>query len=118
MSTDLPPQLAGYFDLDYAFTLCESWQSRQADPVENAAAASDIPALLLAGQFGPVTPPGWGRLAAETLRNHLFYEFPGLGHGIVRSEGWGLDFGLQFLADPAREPDAACLDELTGPRFE
>jgi pimeloyl-ACP methyl ester carboxylesterase len=117
LAADLPAQIAEYYDSYYEFTLCESWQAGQADPVENTAVVSDIPALILAGQFDPVTPPEWGQLAGETLSNHTFYEFPGLGHGIMRSNECGLEIGLQFLEDPTSEPDASCVDELTGPDF-
>ena len=118
LAGDLPPQIGEYFDAYYEFTLCESWLSGQADPVENTAVFSDIPALILAGQFDPVTPPEWGRLAAETLGNHFFYEFPGLGHGIMRSDACGLEIGLQFIDDPTTEPDASCIDQLAGPDFK
>jgi pimeloyl-ACP methyl ester carboxylesterase len=78
---------------------------------------SDLPALILAGQFDPVTPPEWGQLAAETLSNHFYYEFPAQGHGIMRSDRCGLEIGLQFLENPTSEPDASCVDELTDPEF-
>lgn len=113
LAADLPSQIAEYFDSYYEFTVCKSWQAGQADPVENTAVASDLPALVLAGQFDPVTPPEWSRLAAETLSNHFYYEFPGFGHGIMRSDKCGLEIGLQFLKDPTSEPDASCMDELT-----
>ena len=117
LAAGLPSQIAEYFDSYYEFTLCESWQSGQADPVENTAVVSEIPSLIFAGQFDPVTPPEWGQLAAETLSNHFYYEFPGLGHGVMRSDMCGREIGLQFLADPTREPDASCLEEFTGPTF-
>jgi uncharacterized protein (DUF885 family)/pimeloyl-ACP methyl ester carboxylesterase len=117
LAVDLPPQIAEYFDSYYEFTLCESWQAGQADPVENTAVVSDLPALILAGQFDPVTPPEWSQLAAETLGNHFYYEFPGYGHGIMRSDRCGLEIGLQFLEDPTSEPDASCMDELSGLQF-
>ncbi len=117
LAAGLPPQIAEYFDSYFEFTLCESWQAGQADPVENKAVVSDLPALVLAGQFDPVTPPEWSRLAAETLSNHFYYEFPGAGHGIMRSDECGLEIGLQFLEDPTREPDASCIEELTVPDF-
>jgi len=112
LAADLPAQVGDYFDSYYEFTLCESWQSGQADPIENTAVVSDIPALILAGQYDPVTPPEWSRLAAETLSNHYYFEFPGLSHGIMRSNQCGLNIGFQFLADPSIEPDASCIDEL------
>jgi formylglycine-generating enzyme required for sulfatase activity/pimeloyl-ACP methyl ester carboxylesterase len=112
LSADLPHQIAEYFDSYYEFKLCESWQSGQAEPIENIAVISDIPALVFAGQFDPITPPDWGRLAAETLSRHFFYEFPGLGHGIMRSNQCGLEIGLQFIDDPISEPDSACMSEV------
>jgi pimeloyl-ACP methyl ester carboxylesterase len=118
LAADLPPPIAEYFDAYYEFTLCESWSSGQAEPVENTAVASDIPALILAGQYDPVTPPDWGRLAAKTLGNDFFYEFPGLGHGIMRSDACGLEIGLQFIDDPTAAPDASCIEKLTGPDFQ
>jgi pimeloyl-ACP methyl ester carboxylesterase len=112
LAADLPPQIADYFDSYYEFTLCESWQAGRAAQVENTAVVSDIPALVLAGGYDPVTPPEWGRMAAETLRNHFFYEFPGLSHGIMRSNACGLSIGIQFLDDPTSEPDATCISEV------
>jgi pimeloyl-ACP methyl ester carboxylesterase len=117
LAADLPPQIANYFDSYFEFTLCDSWQSGRADAVENEPVASDIPSLVLAGQYDLITPPEWSRMAAETLSKHYYYEFPGLTHGIMRSDQCGLEIGLQFLADPTSEPDATCLEEYTGPTF-
>jgi metal-dependent hydrolase (beta-lactamase superfamily II)/pimeloyl-ACP methyl ester carboxylesterase len=118
LATSLPPQIGDIFDRYLDFAVCEFWQSGQAGPVENTPVASDIPSLILAGQFDPVTPPAWGRRAAETLSNSFFYKFPGLSHGIMRSDDCGLSIGLQFLADPAARPDASCIDALPVPEFE
>jgi pimeloyl-ACP methyl ester carboxylesterase len=118
LSANLPPQIAEYFDSYYEFTLCKSWQSGQADPVENTAVVSDIPSLIFAGQYDPVTPPEWSKLAAETLNRHFFYEFPGLSHGIMRSNACGLAIGLQFIDDPATEPVSSCMKDMPGLEFK
>jgi pimeloyl-ACP methyl ester carboxylesterase len=121
LATDLPPQLVDYYVSSFSsfhFTLCESWQVEPADPIENEPVISDVPTLVLAGQFDPVTPPEWGRRAAESLSNSYFYEFPGWGHGVMRSSTCGLEIGLQFLNDPTTKPDTSCIDEFTGPNFE
>jgi pimeloyl-ACP methyl ester carboxylesterase len=86
--------------------------------VVNEAVVSDVPALVLAGQFDPITPPEWGRLATETLSNSFFYEFPGMGHEIMTSNRCALQIGLHFLADPTVEPDSSCLEALSGPKFK
>jgi pimeloyl-ACP methyl ester carboxylesterase len=116
-AADLPPAVRDHFASPAYFAVCQSWQSGQADPVEDEPVISEIPTLILSGQYDPITPPAWGRLAAETLDHSFFYEFPGIGHGVMRSNECGLDVGLQFLDDPATEPDASCIDDLTGPEF-
>jgi hypothetical protein len=49
------------------------------------------------------------------LANSFFYEFPNVAHGAMRSNRCALEIGLQFLDDPAAEPDASCLGELGRP---
>ncbi|MGD8794832.1 MAG: alpha/beta hydrolase, partial [Anaerolineae bacterium] len=114
---DYPTQYADYWDLSSFFRTCEWWGPGEADPIENEPVVSDIPALIFAGYFDPITSPEWCRLAAETLSNSYYYEFPNMGHGVMRSDACALHIGLEFLDDPRAEPDAACLDELTGPDF-
>jgi pimeloyl-ACP methyl ester carboxylesterase len=113
----LPPQLVEHFAA-FAFTLCESWRSGQASPVENEPVVSDIPTLVLTGQYDPVTPPAFGQLAAESLANSFFYEFPGTGHCPSFSNSCALDIVLAFLDDPGKEPDASCTEKLAGPDFQ
>ena len=49
------------------FTICQSWGAREADPIENERVSSDIPTLVLSGEYDPVTPPAWGQIVAEDL---------------------------------------------------
>lgn len=98
--------------------ICEAWDVGVADPIENQPVSSDVPTLIFAGRYDPITPPAWGSLAAETLSHSYFYEFPAIGHGVVRANECALEIGLQFLADPLLEPDSACLAELTSPDFD
>jgi pimeloyl-ACP methyl ester carboxylesterase len=50
-----------------------------ADPLR-----SDVPALLLSGEFDPATPASYGAMAAEGFRNGLHVVVPGQGHGQAR----------------------------------
>ena len=117
VAADLAPAVRDHFASPGYFAICGVWQSGQADPVEDEAVVSEIPTLILSGQYDPITPPAWGQLAAETLSHSFFYEFPGIGHGVMRSNQCGLEIGLAFLDDPAAEPDASCIDDLAGPEF-
>jgi pimeloyl-ACP methyl ester carboxylesterase len=112
-----PPQYAAHWDLSSFFATCEWWGAGEADPIENEPVVSDVPALIFAGYFDPITTPAWCRRAAETLNNSFYYEFPNMGHGVMRSDQCALRIGLEFLDDPLTTPDASCLDEITGPEF-
>lgn len=114
----IPPQVAQAYDSSFMYDLCAEWGVDPADAADKEPVASDVPTLILAGEFDPITPPVWARLAAETLNNSYYYEFPGLGHGVMRSNRCGFQIGLQFLTDPYTEPDASCIDELPGVEFE
>jgi len=115
--TRYPPQWADYYDLSSFFRACEAWGVGVADPVENEPVASDIPALVFAGYFDPITTPEWCQRAAETLSNSYYFEFPNVAHGVMRSDECALRIGLAFLDDPWTEPDASCLHRLTVPDF-
>ena len=93
--------------------VCEYWTSTIPDLVENEPVYSDIPTMILSGEFDPITPPAWGKLASETLTNSWFLEFPGLGHDVVVSGNeCPLDIALEFFNNPYLEPDKTCLANI------
>jgi pimeloyl-ACP methyl ester carboxylesterase len=114
---DAFPQLGGAFDQSSYADVCTPWGAGAAGPAENQPATSDIPALVLAGEYDPATPPEDGRIAARTLRNSFFFEFPGLGHGVSVDGACPLSITLAFLEDPRAAPDAGCIAEMAGPAF-
>jgi pimeloyl-ACP methyl ester carboxylesterase len=121
MAADLPPAIADHYLFlfaDWQFTLCKSWKIEPGDPMVNEPVVSDVPALIFAGQFDPITPSAWGQLAAETLSNSYFYEFPAQGHGVMDSDRCALEIGLQFLDDPTVPPDSSCIANLPSLDFE
>jgi hypothetical protein len=117
------PELQGIF-YDLADTeesicaTCQNWESGEADPIENEPVYSDIPTLILAGEYDPITPPSWGQIAAETLPSSYYFEFPGVGHGTsVSGKDCPVNIALAFLDDPTSQPDTTCLNEMAGPTF-
>jgi len=119
----LPPQLAGRLDPEVAaefsyFHLCENWPVEQADLSVKTPLVSDIPTLVLAGEFDPITPPDYAGLVASHLTNAFFWEFPGIGHGVVGSGHCAEAVVQAFLDDPATAPDARCIDTLPGIDFD
>jgi pimeloyl-ACP methyl ester carboxylesterase len=104
-------EIAAFFpqSVQYLFTLCQDWTDIPPNPRENQPVASDIPTLILAGEFDPITPPAWGQMTAGHLANSYFYEFPGNGHWVTRSSRCALSIMLAFLDNPLNSPDASCL---------
>jgi pimeloyl-ACP methyl ester carboxylesterase len=108
------PELANFFpaSVQPLFTACQNWVSTPLDPRENQAAGSDLPALVLAGEYDPITPPDWGRMAANTLPHAYFYEFPGNGHWVTRSSSCARSMALAFWENPDVAPDSTCASSL------
>ena len=85
--------------------------------------ASDVPALILAGELDPITPPAYGELAAQTLSRSYFFELRGLGHGVLAAQSsetarprCAMQLLSSFVDDPLRPPDSGCLAGLVSPR--
>lgn len=97
--------------LDLLFTACEMWGAAPYDPANHEPLRSDIPTLILAGQYDPTTPAYYGRQLAEHLANSYFFELPGHGHSpsVGGAENCGLAIALNFLADPDSDPTHPCL---------
>ncbi|MBT8240739.1 MAG: alpha/beta hydrolase [Acidimicrobiia bacterium] len=94
------------------FGSCAALGAVPADPVSNEPVRSDIPTLVLAGEYDPVTPPGWSELAAETLPNSQYVLLSGESHGVAGS-GCGNAMIQDFFAQPLSPVDSSCADEGT-----
>jgi pimeloyl-ACP methyl ester carboxylesterase len=96
-----------------ALDFCREWGAGRADPVENEAISSDIPTLIITGEYDPVTPPSWGKQVAQTLSNHFLFEFPGEGHGASFTNDCARSVALAFLNDPSEKPQSACISDMS-----
>jgi pimeloyl-ACP methyl ester carboxylesterase len=97
---------------------CDIWEINPASAVENQAVFSDIPTLLLAGEYDPVTPPSWAQIAAQTLSNAQVFVFPGYGHAVSSAGPCPEEMILDFLANPFEPVDSSCLIGIGPPEFE
>jgi pimeloyl-ACP methyl ester carboxylesterase len=96
---------------------CSGWGAAKPGESENEAVKSDIPTLILAGEYDPVTPPAWGRLVNENLSSSHFLEFPGIGHGVTHSHACPFGITLEFLDEPEAAPDSACIEDMGVPAY-
>lgn len=118
----LPPQLLSSADPEFiieygTFGICENWPVEEADPWVKEPLVSDIPTLVLEGEFDPVTPPEYGQLVAGYLSNSHFFELPGVGHDVIGNV-CARSIAGAFINDPTQAPDAACVAEMPGVVFD
>ncbi len=104
-------------DVRDEFAQCKIWDVPKAAAVENEPVKSDIPSLILNGEYDPVTPPMRGAAAAQYLPKSFSFIFPGLGHGATGSNDCVDGIIRAFLADPAKKPNAACIAKMGEPDF-
>jgi pimeloyl-ACP methyl ester carboxylesterase len=100
------------------FQMCDFWGAGVADGVQNTAVSSDIPTLILVGEFDTATPPQWATITAQSLSNSFVFEFPGAGHSLLTTTDCSVDIITAFLADPGTEPDRTCINNVEWPYFE
>ncbi len=122
ITVELPIQLVSTEDpeitIEYGpFGICENWPVPVAEPTAKEPLISDIPTLVLEGEFDPVTPPEYGELVVGYLSNGYYFEFPGLGHDVL-SNSCARELAGAFISDPTQAPDATCISEIPGLIFD
>jgi pimeloyl-ACP methyl ester carboxylesterase len=106
----IQPQIAAFYpaSVEPLFSVCADWTTMPLDPRENLPVTSSVPALILAGELDPITPPDWGRMVDADLSNSYFHEFPGNGHWVTRSSSCALQMSLAFWDNPTVAPNTVC----------
>lgn len=97
--------------------LCKKWAVPQLGARADEPVASNIPTLVLSGNFDPITPPPNGQAAAETLAPSYPYVFPAYGHGALTSGDCPNEMIADFVRDPSRAPNAQCIKETARINF-
>ena len=110
----LPDMLWEEIDEQFAFDhgifgICELWDVPESDPSFKQPLTGDLPALLLEGEFDPVTPPKYAELMASYLGHGYVYTFPGVGHAPVGGSRCARDMLAAFIENPDEPPDDTCM---------
>lgn len=97
---------------------CQDFGVAPAPAGFNDAVQSDIPTLVLAGEYDPLTPPEDSRHASETLSRSTFVVFPGMGHATVFASPECPEVIFRsFLADPTAAVDVSCVSAMGPPNW-
>jgi len=73
--------------------------------------ATDVPIIVMAGHFDPVTPEAGTQRVGDALGVETLV-FPNVGHGAVGSDDCARDIWFAFMDDPSAYPDTTCMDDI------
>ena len=116
----IAPQIqpAWAIELQQEYDTCQLWKVKPLPSVEKQAVTSDIPTLILSGEYDPITPPAFGQLTAQTLQNSYFFVFPGMGHGEEYNSDCVDTIISAFEDNPTQKPSGTCINSLAEPAFQ
>ena len=113
--TGLRPQIAdgAEGDLGSYLEACDIWQVDTLDDFVDDPVTTDIPTLLLSGQYDPITPPSFAEVADASLPNAYNIVDPYATHGVAFEHECIDQVVNDFLNNPNQAPNTRCLDLLT-----
>jgi len=92
--------------------ICAHWPAAAVPPAFKSPVRSNAPALLLSGEFDPVTPPANAERVAAGLPASLHVVAPGQGHGVL-VRGCLRRVATEFIERGTAEGlDTACVEDL------
>ena len=95
--------LGGYESAAIHPELCRAWDVPALNASVIEPVISDIPTLIIAGEFDPLTPPKWGALAAKTLARSRLVRVRGGSHASTQQwdgDGCAMALANAFLQAP------------------
>lgn len=95
-------------------TMCGVWG--EILPFDRTMPVTDVPVLLLSGEFDPLTPPAWSAIAAEGLSHSQRVVVPNMSHEVLQSS-CGQRMALGFLQNPEAPVDTSCISEVPAITF-
>ncbi len=77
----------GEYRLQQQREACALWPRAKVDADYAKPITSDLPVLIVTGEWDPVTPPAYGDTLARTLKNSIHVVVPQGGHGLGGLDG-------------------------------
>ena len=92
--------------------MCKFWPKGTPPADFHKALATQVPALVLEGEFDPVTPPRYGTEVVKTLPNSRLFVLKGQGHNVIGAGCMPKLFAQFIEKADAKHLDGSCLDTL------
>lgn len=117
---NVDPHIAKVFgqdDEEQEYTVCQFWKVNKVPAAQKQPVVSSLPALVLTGEYDPITPPALGQEVAKKLSHSYFFTFPGQGHGQQYSSACSDQIIKAFEDNPNQAPDSTCISQMSEPQF-
>ena len=117
------PVLGGYESAAIDPEICQAWGVPPVDPSFIEPVSSDVPTLIIAGEFDPSTPPVWGALAAKTLSQSEVITIRRGSHSSTQQwggDGCAMSLAADFFSAPKTfllTPETHCGSTRTPPDY-
>jgi len=111
-SSDDDGTVLGHELTDFLAAQCKVWPKGGVPADFHAPLATGVPALLLEGEYDPVTPPRYGEEVAKSLPNGRLLVLRGQGHNVIGAGCMPKLFAQFVEKTDAKALDAGCLDAL------
>ena len=98
-------------------TACPMWNVGRVAPAFEEKVVSDIPTLLLIGNYDLKTAPEWSDEVAAGLTNSQVISFRGTGHDVIDNSLCGRALTTDFIAKPNTPLPLDCVQRMKPPEF-
>ena len=118
--TNKYPAVQGLSPAVFDGDVCRIWSVEKVPEMENIAVKSDIPVLLISGEYDEVTPVKWAESMTGNLINSYHLIFKGWKHGPTTN--WSNPCAMQaandFFNNPFEKPKPSCFEQIKSPVFK
>ncbi|MEO0895216.1 MAG: alpha/beta fold hydrolase [Bacteroidota bacterium] len=113
-------EVKGVYPAVYRPEICNIWGVRPLDSKANQAIKSDIPTLIISGEYDSETPVGWGKIMHKNLSNSYHVIFQGLHHTPTTywDQPCGMGITRAFFNQPTQYPNEPCLEAANNFSFD
>lgn len=117
--TNQYPEVKGLSPTTFDDAICKIWSVQQVSEIENQAIQSEVPVLLISGEYDHGTPVKWAQSMMKNLPNSHHLIFKAWTH--TPTTNWGNNCAMQaahdFFNQPTVKPNPKCFDQIKKPKF-
>ncbi|RNC86943.1 MAG: alpha/beta fold hydrolase [Winogradskyella sp.] len=119
MEANRYPEVIGLNPAVFKSSVCEIWGVNPVSKKENEAIKSNVPILLISGEYDESTPLKWAKNMLPNLENAYHIIFKGWKH--IPTTYWnnpcGMEVANSFFENPNAAPQPKCLERIKTPKF-